>query len=82
MRLLLLLLGLTFQPDHQGHLQLQLPTGLGDSVGDDGAVDNPAKNVHQDGLHLQRRETGLKPGGKQAAGVCVAPLETFRHREE
>lgn len=43
---------LTFQPDHQRHLQLQLSTGLSDAVGDDGAVDDPAKDVDQDGFDL------------------------------
>lgn len=43
---------LTFQPDHQRHLELQLSTGLGDAVGDDGTVDDPAKDVDQDGFDL------------------------------
>lgn len=52
---------LTFKPDHQRHLELQFPTGLGDTVGNDGAVDNTSKDVHQDGLNLKtERELGLK----------------------
>ena len=43
---------LTFKPDHQWHLQLQLSTGLGDAVGDDGTVDDPAEDVDEDGLNL------------------------------
>lgn len=42
----------TFKPDHQRHLQLQLSTGLGDAVGDDGTVDDPTKDVDQDGFNL------------------------------
>lgn len=42
----------TFQPDHQGHLQPQLSAGLGDAVGDDGTVDDPAEDVDQDCLDL------------------------------
>lgn len=44
---------LTFQPDNQGHLELQLSAGLCDAIRDDGTVHNPAKNIHQDGLHLK-----------------------------
>lgn len=43
----------TFQSHHQGHLQLQLSTGLGDAVGNDGTVDDPPKDVDQDGFNLR-----------------------------
>lgn len=45
----------TFKPDHQRHLQLQLSTGLGDAVGDDGTVDDPTEDVDQDGLNLWKK---------------------------
>lgn len=50
----------TFEPDHQGHLELQLPAGLGDAVGDDGAVDNPTKDVDEDRLNLLREKKKRK----------------------
>jgi len=51
-----LLLSFTFEPDHQRHLQLQLSARLGDAVGDDGAVDDAAEDVDQDGLDLRGAE--------------------------
>lgn len=45
----------TFKPDNQWHFQLQLPTGLGDAIGDDRTVDDPTKDVDKDGLHLRQK---------------------------
>lgn len=42
----------TFEPDHQRDLELQLSTGFGDAVGNDGTVDNTSKDVDQDGFDL------------------------------
>lgn len=47
---------LTFKPDDQWHFQLQLTTGLGDTIGNNGTVDNSTKNVDQDGLYLSNIE--------------------------
>lgn len=57
---------LTFQPDNQGHLELQLSAGFSDAVSDDSTVHDPAKNIHQDGLHLKKetkRERDRDGGG-------------------
>lgn len=42
----------TFEPDHQGNLELQFSAGFGDAVSNDGTVNNPSEDVYQDGLHL------------------------------
>lgn len=42
----------TFKPDHQWYLELQLSTGFGDAIGNDGTVDNAPKDVDKDGLNL------------------------------
>lgn len=49
---------LTFQSDHQRHLQLQLLAGFGDTIGYDGTVHNPTKYVYKDCFNLQGRNQG------------------------
>lgn len=45
-------MSLTFEPDHQGNLELQFSAGFGDAISNDGTVNNTSKDVHQDGLYL------------------------------
>lgn len=49
---------LTFQSDHQRHFQLELLAGFGDTIGYDGTVHNPTKDVYKDCFNLQERNQG------------------------
>ena len=60
----------TFKPDHQRYLELQLSTGFGDAVGNDGTVDDPPKDVHQDGFNLWDRMT-KQSGGDLETGTIT-----------
>lgn len=48
-------LALTFQPDHQRHLQLELSAGFCNAVGYNGTVHDPTKYVYKYCFHLQER---------------------------
>ena len=54
----------TFEPDDQRHSQVDALRRCRDPVGDRGAVDDPAEDVHQYGFHCAKGEGGGRGVGR------------------
>src|SRR3569623_881713 len=72
---LALLDGGAFQSNDQRHLEVHLPRGGDDAVGDDVAAHDAAEDVDQDALHCGIAQNDLERGGALFLGGAAADVE-------